>query len=559
MDRGVVALRALAGAALISLIAGCGSASSSAGAKSAAQKISAHSNNHVSGKAIQGGNLVLGTTEEPDTLNPALTQLVTSTNVLSGIMEGLIDHDSKEHVIYRLAKSLNVSKDGLTYTWHLRPGVKFQNGAPFTAKDVVANYHMIMNPKFGAFSTDGWDKIKSIKTPNKYTVVMKTKETFAPFLVDVGGTFLAPAGELAKGIKHYQQVFGRHPIGTGPFTFSKWSSGQYIQLKANPHYWGGKPHLSGIQFKIIPNDNTEMIQLKTGDIQMTDSLLPNRYAQIKSMPNVKAVVRPSLSWYHLDLKNIGFLRDTKVRLALAYATPVQEIIDRLLHGLALPAPTDSPAGAFYTDPSIHLYPYDPAKAASLLKQAGFTKGSNGTLQKGGKPFTMEYWIPSGDQLNSSVMQVIAASWRKLGIQVTTHTQDIKTIFGANGYQFNKKMTAGGYSWFNTDDPDDRFYWNSADIPKSPTGTGGDVPEYFYKYPWQKKIDALTNQGAKTVDPTARKKIYSKIQHLLHQQEPLLFMYSIKLIFAAPKHMNGFDPSGYNSGQLWNAQTWQFTK
>ena len=78
------------------------------------------------------------------------------------------------------------------------------------------------------------------------------------------------------------------------------------------------------------------------------------------------------------------------------------------------------------------------------------------------------------------MQVVANSWRKLGVDVTTHTQDINSIYGANGYQFNRKMTAGAYSWFNNDDPDDRFYWNSIDIPKTPTGTGGDAPEYFYQ-------------------------------------------------------------------------------
>jgi peptide/nickel transport system substrate-binding protein len=378
-------------------------------------------------------------------------------------------------------------------------------------------------------------------------------------VVDVGDTPLAPAGEIAKGVKYFQQTFGRHPIGTGPYTFVKWSSGQSIELRKNPNYWGQKPHIDSITFKIIPNDNTEMVQLKTGDIQMTDTLAPNRYSQIKGMANVVPVVKPSLSWYHLDLKNVGFLRDTRVRQALAYATPVQEIITRLLKGLALPAPTDTPPASSYYDPHVKLYPYNLKKAAALLSQAGLKRGPGGILQKGGQKFTIEYWIPSGEQLEADVMQVVAANWRTLGIQVTTHTQDIKTIWGPNGYQFNKKMTAGGYSWFNGNDPDDRFYWNSADIPKTPTGTGGDVMEYYYKYPWQAEIDRLTNKAAATVNPQQRKPIYWKIQELLHQQEPVLFMYSTKLIFAAPKNMTGFDPSAFNYGQLWNAQTWQLTK
>jgi peptide/nickel transport system substrate-binding protein len=339
----------------------------------------------------------------------------------------------------------------------------------------------------------------------------------------------------------------------------RWNSGQSIELRKNPNYWGQKPHIDTITFKIIPNDNTEMVQLKTGDIQMTDTLAPNRYSQIRAMSNVTPVVRPSLSWYHLDLKNVGFLRDTRVRQALAYATPVQEIISRLLKGLALPAPTDTPPASSYYDPHVKLYPFNLKKAAALLAQAGLKRGPGGILQKGGQKFTIEYWIPSGEQLESDVMQVVAANWRTLGIQVTTHTQDIKTIWGPNGYQFNKKMTAGGYSWFNGNDPDDRFYWNSTNIPKTPTGTGGDVMEYYYKYPWQAKIDRLTNKAAATVSPQQRKPLYWKIQELLHQQEPVLFMYSTKLIFAAPRHITGFDPSAFNYGQLWNAQTWQLTK
>ena len=95
-------------------------------------------------------------------------------------MEGMTDHDSHQQLIYRLATSFAISRDGRTYTWHLRHGVKFQNGAPFTSKDIVANYHIIMNPKFGAYSTDGWKEITKISTPDKYTVIMHTRRPFAP-------------------------------------------------------------------------------------------------------------------------------------------------------------------------------------------------------------------------------------------------------------------------------------------------------------------------------------------------------------------------------------------
>jgi peptide/nickel transport system substrate-binding protein len=541
---------------LLALLAGCGSG---AAQKSSSGSPPAKFASHSATQGIQGGNLVIGTTEEPDTLNPYITQLVTSDNVLSGIMEGMLDHNAKQQIVYKLATSYSVSKDGLTYTWHLRHGVKFQNGAPFTSKDIVANYKIIMNPKFGAYSTDGWDEIKKITTPDKYTVVMQTKHTFAPFVVDVGGSAISPAGEIAKGVKYFQQKFGRHPIGTGPFTFVKWSSGDSILMKRNPDYWGPKAHLNSITMKIIPNDNTEMVQLKTGEIQMTDDLAADRYAQIKGMKNVRALLVPGLSWYHIDLKNVGFLEDRRVRVALAYATPTQEIISRLMHGLAAPDPSDVTPGSWAFDPNVKLYPYDLKKAASLLTQAGFKKNSSGVFEKGGKPLTIEYWLPSGEQLNLQVAQVVTQSWKQLGVQAVTRTQDINSIWGAGGYQFNKKMTAGAYSWSNVDDPDDRFYWNSIDIPKSPTGTGGDVIEYYHKYPWQAQIDKLTNEGANTVDQTKRKQIYWKIQVLLHKEQPLIFMYAPKDIYAWPKAMTGTTPNVYSFGILSASNTWQMTK
>lgn len=511
----------------------------------------------ASAQSSNGGSLVIGTNEEPDTLNPLTTQLVTSNSVLSGIMEGLVGYDSSDHVIYRLATSESVSKNGLTYTWHLRHGVKFQDGERFNAHTVLANWKAIMNPKFGAFSQQGWNKITSITIPNNYTVVMKTSKPYAPFAYYVGSTFLSPP-KAFQSPKYNQQTFGRAPVGTGPYTFVRWVSGQYVLLKKNPDYWGGPAHINSITYKIIPSDNTLMVQMKTGDVQMWPYVPAIRYGDLQKLSNTNVIAKPSLSWYHLDLKNVGFLMDPKVRIALAYATPNQEIVTRILKGLGQVTPTDFPPASPYYDPNVKPYPYDPAKAIAMLKADGFTKGPGGILQKHGVPLTIQYWIPSGDQETSEVQQVVSASWKQIGVGTSDRQQDIKSIWGPNGYQFNKIMTAGGYSWFNSNDPDDSFYWNSTQIPKTPTGSGGNTIEYYYKYPWQSQIDSLTNQGVTTIDPAKRKQIYWRIQQLLHAEEPVLFMYSEKSIFAAPKNLVGFDPSAYNS-LMWNVQNWQLTK
>lgn len=515
------------------------------------------SSRSVAVKRINGGTLTIGLTEDPDTLNPLTTQLVSSGSILSGIMEGMLGANSNGGTIYRLATSDSVSKNRLVYTWHLRHGVKFQDGEPFDAQVVVDNWKAIANPKFGAFSTNGWTDITRIDTPDKYTVVMHTRQRYAPFVYFVGRTVLSPPSAF-QSPKYDQQTFGQHPAGTGPYTFVKWLTGQYVELRRNPHYWGPKAHIQTIVFKIVPSANTLMVEMKTGGVQMAPLLPSIRYAEARSLSNSVVITKPGLTWYHLDLKNIGFLRDRKVRLALAYATPVKDIITRLLHGLALPCPTDNPPGEAYHDPHIKLYPYNPGKAKQLLKSDGFKMGSNGVLEKNGKPLSLQYWIPSGDQESSEVQQVVTADWRQIGVGVTDDEQDPNSLYGPGGYQFTRAMTVSGYSWNNLDDPADQFYWNSKDIPKTPTGNGGDDIEYFYKYPWQAKIDKLTNEGVTTINPRQRKKIYWKIQQLLHTEEPVIFMYAEKEIFVGPRNMIGFRPSAY-AALLWNAADWQLTK
>ena len=157
-----------------------------------------------------------------------------------------------------------------------------------------------------------------------------------------------------------------------------------------------------------------------------------------------------------------------------------------------------------------------------------------------------------------MQQVIAASWRKLGIQVDEREEDIKSIWGPNGYQFTKALTAGQYSWTNGNDPDDMFYWHSSQIPSDPTGTGGNVIGFFQQFDFQKEIDDLTAQAAGETNLEKRQQLYWKIQELLHEQVPAIFMYWGKRIYAAPKSLAGFKPNSYNY-LLWDAQDWAFTQ
>lgn len=504
-----------------------------------------------------GGTLTVGFTEEPETLNPYISQLVTSSNVNSAILESLLTYSDKGEIGPKLAESYSISEDGLTYTFKLRKGVKWHDGQPFTAADVVASWKIIMDEKFAAFQTLGWDKITKIDTPDDFTVVMQTKEKFAPFLTYVGAGTITPKHLIDKGADTFKQEYGRNPIGTGPYKFIKWESAQYIDLEKNADYWGGAPKLDKIRIKLIPDDNTLMVQLGTGEVQMA-SVAPVHYVEAQKLPNSNVILNNSNSWNHLDLKMIDHLLDPKVRQALDFATPRQQIVDKILNGLGVVAVADQLPETPYFNPNLTARPYDLDKAAALLNEAGFKKNADGILEKDGKPLAIEIWIISGGQQDKQKQQVIAASWRKLGIKVDEREEDIKSIFGPNGYQFTQKMTAGMYSWFNGNDPDDMFYWHSSQIPKDPTGSGGNVQAYFNKFNFQDEIDKLTEAGAKEVDPIKRKEIYIKAQEVLQREVPVLFLYWDKSINVAPKNIVNFKPNPFTY-TFWNVTEWAFQK
>lgn len=545
------------------------------------------------GTQQEGGTVVAGCNEEPDFIHPYLSQTVTGTDVAVGVCETLMEYDGNQQLQPCLATEFSISDDGLTYTFKLRPGVTFHTGDALTGQDVVNSWKMIMNPDFGAFNTLGWDKVTDISlADNDMTVVMKTSEVYAPFISYVGGSAgasIIASSELAKGVDEFKQKFGRdYMTGTGPFKFVEWKAKEQITLERFDNYWGGKPHLEKIIYRIVPDSNTELVQLQTGEIQLVGSagaLGALDVDKALGYDNVVVLEHPTQGWQHLDLKHIDFLRITKVRQALDYATPSKDIIEKLLKGRAAPCVADQAPGSWAFNPDIQPREYDPEKAKQLMQEAGLTFDGDswsgptpaGTPRTSGgdwdpnaedpnaatrtgpvKKFEMELWGLAGDEQNNRTCQVIAQAWNQIGIKTEAKFEDTSTIWGPNGYQFTDKMTASLWSWFNGNDPDDQFYWNSAQVPKTPTSAGGNVPAYFFKYNFQDKIDQLTSEAAKETDQEKRKQLYFQIQQLLHDEVPVIFIYWGKAFPVVDPNIGGFWPSAFTN-LLWNAEQWYLTQ
>ena len=526
------------------------------------------------GEPQAGGTFTIGTNEEPDTLNPYLTQLVTGNDIITGIMDPLLRYDSTQAMIPALATEYSISDDGLTYTFTLREGVKFHNGDAFGPQDVIDTWKMIMNEDFAAFSTLGWDKVTDITSPDDKTVVMVTNEVFAPFLSYVGAdtaSSIAPASELAAGPEKFKSDFGRTKlIGTGPMKFGEWTTKQQITLDKNADYWGDAPKLDQVIVRFLPDDNTQLVQLQTGEVQAaigSGSLGSLRVDEALAIPGIVVLEHPSPGWSHLDLKHVFFLRNPLIRQALDFATPSQDIVDKLLKGRAVRSMADQQPGTWAYNDKLEGRPFDIEQAKKLFAEAGLTQNADGiwegkvptedpmVFDGEVKPLEIELWGVAGGAEGQQILQIIAQAWGQAGVKTTTNFQDVSTLWGPEGYQWQPDtMTACLYAWFNGNDPDDMFYWHSSQIPEDPTGSGGNAIAFFHPFNFQAEIDELTEAGAAETDQEKRKAIYFQIQELLHEQVPVIFIYWGKSFPAVTDKLGGFWPSAFNR-MLWNVQDW----
>jgi peptide/nickel transport system substrate-binding protein len=514
------------------------------------------------GTATNPSNLVIGLTQEPDTLNPLLAQTAAAQEVDSAIFDGLLRVDSQNKLQPALARSWSHSSDGKTWTFHLRTGVHWADGKTFTSADVAWTYKTISNPANPVAIPPGWDLMDSLTTPDPDTVIVHVTQVSAPWLLQVGTTAILPQHLQENQKAPALAAFNKTPLGTGPYRVSEWTPGKEIVLTANPRSWQGVPRITTLTFRLYPDDTALLAAAKAGVVQIAP-INPAQagYAQQVGLHVIDA---PSMTWYHVDLKQEGPLRTLAVRQALDYATPRDDILRTVMFGHGRTSFADiAPALAPYYDAALRPRAYLPSQAAALLKSAGYQPDHKGVLrlctpatQKRPCPaLALTLWNVQGDSIGLAINRLLAKAWAAIGVQVTVRQEAASTLFGAKGPQFTHDTTGITYAWTNGDDPDDTFYWNSSSIPKFPSATSGNDIAYFNRFSFQSTIDKLTTLGASTLDAKKRQAIYEQIQMLLLQQVPDIFLFWQDQLWVAPTALHGFSPNPFTS-VLWNAAAWR---
>ena len=507
------------------------------------------------------GTLRYADISEPTSLNPLLRLEATSTDMDHFVFGFFYNLDDKEHFVPELALEVpsyqngGISKDGLTLTYHLRKGVKWQDGAPFTAHDAVFTEHAIMNPANNLQSRAGWDEIATVEAPDDYTFVVHLKKIYAGALT----TFFAPPGEypvlpahLLEKYPNINQVpFNTHPVGTGPFTFVKWVHGDHIEWAANPNYWRGAPKLKRIIYKIVPEDQTILTQLKTHEIDAWFRAPSALYPQLKVLPGYRIQLEPSNLFAHIDFsfKNPIF-NDKRVRQAINYAIDKKKIIHDVTHDVHVPAYSDQPSFSWAYEPDVMHYDYNPDKAKQLLDDAGWKVGPDGIRIKDGQRLAFTLSTVAGGSTGIQAETFTQRMLHDVGIDASVKNYPTALFFA--GYQQGGILQTGKYdmaffSWVAGVDPsDDELVYACYGIP--PKGQNS-------MYWCDPRMDAAQRGALSTYDIPTRKKYYSIIQKLLASESPTVFSWFARQIYVTNPNFKNFKPAPAVTSN-WNSWEWE---
>ncbi len=374
---------------------------------------------------VRGGKIVVAQKAEPPGLDPtANTAAAIDRVVYANLYEGLIKVDQNGKFVPLLAESWEVSPEGLTYTFHLRKGVKFHNGEPFNAKVAKWNFERDMGPKSVNAHPEFFRGIAKMETPDDDTFVVTLKDVDALFIAHI-----AEGDAVMLPMKGYENAKS-NPIGTGPFKFSKWVRGDRVELVRNDGYWNPKlPYLDAVTFKFIGDASAQIAALKAGDIDVISSIpAPESAKELAADKRLKVFSGTTTGEVIMSTNNKAKPFDNKlVRQAMAYAIDRQAVIDLVMFGYGTPIGSHwSPSTPYYVD-LTQKFAYNPKKAKELLAKAGYPNGLEATIKL---PAIYSYSKRAGEVIADMLGQVGI----KLKIEIVEWGQWLDRIYKKKEYQ-----------------------------------------------------------------------------------------------------------------------------
>src|SRR5258705_2072606 len=382
------------------------------------------------GQAAGQKTRVIAIAADPTGLDPEAVQNNTSGFIMATIYDSLVKYKpGSVDVEPGLAEKWDISEDRLTDSFHLRKGVTFHDGTPFNAPNYVKTINRLLDKKdpdsifntgpVESFIDDTYGEVVSSSAPDDNTVVFKFKEVSGPFTTNLAMVWNGVVSPTA--VTKYKKDFRNHPVGTGPFIFKEYRQGDQVILDANPNYWGGKPKVDRIVFKVIPDAQAALLAVKRGDVHILADVSVQTVPAARGDANLVILNQPGLAVSGIALPNdIKFFSDKRVRQALNYAVDKETLNKTLYQGLAETMNSPLPSSQWGFDASLKGYPYDPEKAKKLLAEAGYPSGFECELLSYSSP---RGYNPAGAELAVAIQGYL----QKVGVKVNIRKQEMSAF------------------------------------------------------------------------------------------------------------------------------------
>ena len=481
-----------------------------------------------------GDILVRGDIGDASNLIPILASDSASHNIAGMIYNGLVKYDKNMNIVGDLAESWEISSNGLVITFHLRKGVQWHDGKPFTSADVLYTYQATIDPKTPTAYAGDFLKVKKVEAPDDYTFRVTYDKPFAPALISWSSAILPR--HLLAGKDITQSSLSRNPIGTGPYMFREWVAGQKIVLVSNPDYFEGQPYIDGRMTRIIPDTATMFLELRAQNIGMM-GLTPLQYTRqtennlFKNNFNKYRYLSFAYTFMGYNLKNPLFA-DKRVRQAISYAINKDEIISGVLLNLGKPANGPYKPGTWAYNDQVKIYNYNPQKARELLSAAGWTTmNQDGILEKNGKPFTFEIVVNQGNETRQKCAEIIQRQLKEVGISVKIRVLEWSAF--VTDFINKRRFDAVILGWTIPLDPDAYDVWHSSKTKPE------ELNFISYKNP---EVDEMLEKGRSTFDQKERKKYYDRFQEILAEDQPYTFLYVPEALVIINKRFRGIEPA-----------------
>jgi len=505
------------------------------------------------------GHVRIGVLRTIDSLDPLLSGQAGVTDIAQFLFSGLIRYDENGNPVPDAAREIptqrngGISPDGKTITYHLRPNVRFSDGTPLTADDVVFTWQQVMNPRNNVPYHFPYDQAADVTAKDAHTVVARLRTPSAPFVAGffrcgVQGSIL-PKHLLGGKPDLNRDQFNTKPVGSGPYVVQRYDANSVIEMVPNPYWYGGKPGLQRVTFRIVPNENTLLVSLRTHELDFYWGAPEQQLRELRGLEGIATDASPSAQFEMLvfNARRAPF-DDVRVRRAAAQAIDFKALARTVYLDVDLPGWGDVfPRSWAYTaqpDPS----PYDQKRARELLDQAGWKPGPDGIRVKGGKRLEAEIRTVAGVIPRQNAEVLMQQQLRAVGFDLQVHNAPANMVFapyGAGGLFAIGQFDLAIYAWTKFPDPD-----------ASQTSGPESIPPHGANYSGvaDAQLGRLQAQARATYDRAARKKLYAQVERRLGEVLPYHTIVWRANVNAWNDDLRGVKPAQAVS-DFWNVGSW----